>query len=866
MIEFERHSDCQLCPLCQSAQNPGLPSKVLYQQTELPVPKDIAILFVGQSPGFWEDKRGEIFIGYTGKLLDKMVLASELYAYADIFLANACRCKPPQGGNETQANIRACRPHLQEDIAKLQGRYKELIIFALGAKACYSVLNISSLNETLKKQGKPSPFFGTPEPVVFATYHPAMLHPTRQPGKVRAVQTHFSLVLRYLKGEFIPNNLKIEPELGVEVPETLTAEVSLDIETYGILAGAEQTVFHPIKSKEIDGVPFKYQIVTVSFGWYEGAKVRTAVYIFNLKKHRKIIRQWFRRMSRERIVCIGQNIKFDLLYLKFCGDQEIPYWIDPRRLIVDDTMIWSFLLFEQQPEKGLKELSTLYGIADYSMAKVTAKSGTAKSPRDKDLHYYNCLDSGATITLKRDLRQRIIDQYGKDSPKLSVTCAWVRNMIIWDTLDLEKNGSTFDIPKLQKYHVQEQKRCNELMTSAGEKHGIKLAGRGSDAPLRQLMLDCLAEAGLMSDPRVEWSPKTKKISIGVENVNLIKQNLRTASPYSGVITDFQEYKERAKIVSTYTKPILENRRKGIVLRSGRVGLVFPNWYSVPAYAERGGRRDEKSGGQIQGRFSCRKPARQTEPASIRECSCSRFRGGKLVEYDVSNDHLRMAALLSGDPELMKVYQTGNKSLHAVTAKTLFPDGDPAVLEDKGSKEYRMSRCLNFLVIFRGGAYAFQKMIMEDMGIEYEVGYCQDLIDKWFAKHWVYRDWQGKLIDQAARQGYLELPTGWSRTFGIGKENVEGQVSEICNFVHQTPCAQITESAQYKSSLQFLKYHLRSLVCLNIHDAVFVDTYPGEEGNVDEIVDKAMTHPPLLRVFEEWVGRTIPWKYKKKEYE
>jgi len=56
-----------------------------------------------------------------------------------------------------------------------------------------------------------------------------------------------------------------------------------------------------------------------------------------------------------------------------------------------------------------------------------------------------------------------------------------------------------------------------------------------------------------------------------------------------------------------------------------------------------------------------------------------------------------------------------------------------------------------------------------------------------------------------------------------------------------------------------------MVCLNIYDALFVDIYPAEEKVVDEIVGEAMTHPPLLPVFERWVGRTIPWAYEKKEY-
>ena len=784
MIQFDRHFDCQLCPLFQSAMNPGLPTRALYDDM---IPSaSRALLFIGQSPGHNEDKgtrgmgrevaypNGRIFLGYTGGLLEKMIPGSAINEYCDIYLANACRCKPPQGADVSQSNLRACRGYLQEDIAKLQEHYKEVIIFALGAKACYSVLNISSLAETLKKQGKRSQFFGTPEPVVFATYHPAILHPTRQPVKVRAVQAHFSLLLRYLKGEFIPNNLKIEPELGIEVPGTLPAEIGLDIETYGILAGVEQTVFHPIKSKEIDGIPFDRQIVTVSFGWYEETKLRTAVYIYGLKKHRRIICRWLRRMSRDKISCTGQNIKFDLLYLKHCGDSEIPYWIDPRRLIADDTMIWSFLLYEQQPEKGLKELSTLYGIADYTHAKVTGKSGTAKSPQDKDLHYYNCLDSGATITLKRDLRQRIIERYGKDSPKLGDVCTWTRNMAIWDTFDLEANGSALDVFRLQKYQDQEQGRCRTLLLTAEEKYGIKLAGKGSDAPLRQLMLDCLAEAEMISDPRIAWSEKTKKISIGVENVNLVKKYLPVVSQFFSIIADFQEFKERSKIVNTYTTPLLENRRRGIVSRSGRVGLVFPNWYPVPAYAERGGGRDDKSGGQIQGRFSCRSPARQTEPRSIRECSCSRWRGGKLVEYDVSQDHLRMAALLSDDPLLMEAYRKEGENIHTRTALTIFPEADPADSGWKKSDMYKLGKTLNFLVLFRGGAGAFQRTALEDAKVEVDLSFCRDSIDKWYAKHYVYKQWQDRMIDLAAQQGYLVLPTGWSRTFVSGKRTSRGR--------------------------------------------------------------------------------------------
>src|SRR4030042_2905787 len=140
---FDRHFNCNLCSLCDSANNLGLPTRALFDNQ--PITKDRAILFVGQSPGFQEDKKGKSFVGYTGQLLTKMVIASKLIEYADIYVANSCRCKPPQGADESQSQIRACRGYLQADVAKLQEHYKEVIIFALGAKACYSTLHISSL-------------------------------------------------------------------------------------------------------------------------------------------------------------------------------------------------------------------------------------------------------------------------------------------------------------------------------------------------------------------------------------------------------------------------------------------------------------------------------------------------------------------------------------------------------------------------------------------------------------------------------------------------------------------------------------------------------------------------------------------------
>ena len=877
MIEFESHPDCTKCTLCESATNVGIPTRPLYDSQQVNQ-GETALLIVGQNPGVNEDKstqanpNGKSWIGYTGQLLTKFIGAARLRDYCDVYLANACRCRHPQGGDVSQGQVRACRNYLDEDIRTLSEVYKEVILFAIGAKGAYSVTNCSSLKETFKKQGSLSIF--SPDVAnllkgkwgirVFSTFHLAMLHPMRKPALVRAVEAHFVLLRRYLEGKFIPNEDIEEPELGIPVPKELPCVVSCDIETYGILEGKEQTVFNPVKSKYIDGVDFVDQVVCVNFSWrnYDG-KMHSAEYVFSNPKHLRIIRQWFQEISRRKITLVGQNFKFDLMFLA-SADTELRYWIDPRRLKVDDTLILSFLLYEQQPEKGLKELSMLMGISDYSKMKVTGKSGNVKSPWDKELHKYNGVDGVTTLKLREELLARIAERYGADSEKLSDECVWMRNAIVWDTFDLDLNGSALDIEKLTKFHNEENARCQELLADTEREYGIKLAGKGSDKPLRSFFLECVELTDLAGDSRVTYTEKTKNISIGVENANLLKKHLPMGE-HLQIVSNFQEYKERSKIVNTYTKPLLFKPRSGIVTRSKGHGMVYPSWYPIPSYFERGGSSDAKVGGQTQGRFSCKQPARQTEPPSIRDCSTSRWDGGNLVEYDYNQDHLRMAALLSGDPPLMEVYSKEGESVHLKTAAVIFPDIFCPDFKEKYPKEYTATKSLNFLVIFKGGAEALQSLVLRDTGVELDISFCVKAIRMWYDKHPVYKKWQDSIIDLAAKQGYLVLPTGWSRTFGLGPSGVANYTNEICNFMHQTPCAQLLQAAHYQIIHEFRDLHLKTLICLQIYDALFADIYPGEEEVVDEIIIRNMERNTVLDIFYKWTGRYVPWTVEKKRY-
>lgn len=866
MIDFPLHNKCTACPLYETAKNPGLATSRLHfdgPDCNMGIRKDRAVLFVGQGPGYHEDQAGHSWIGYAGGLLQKFVDLSGMREHADIYVTNATRCKPPQKGTPTDGQVNTCRQHLEKDLELLRPHYKEIVLVGCGAKAAKSIGRHRSLGGAVRRQGLPGVW---PDSSCFYMNNPSILHPSRKPSLAKAVEDHFRLIQRYLNGEFIPNDLSIKPLVGYDVPPKISGDiVTFDIETYGILKGQSQTVFHPAKSLLVDGVPYHEQVITCAFGWRDSENIlRTALYRMDNHWHNIAVYTWFSYIVDNNLTLVGQNTKFDLQYIRKAMP-NLYYLVNPLRLKVDDTMLVSFLEYEQRPEKGLKELATLLGITDYGQSGVTGKEGNATGYGDPALHHYNCLDAAVTYLLYEEMTRRIALRFGVESAKNTDLCRAMRNMVVWTIFELERNGSTLNMEQLAEVHDENEESKKRVSETAETTYDIKLHGTGSDEPLREFFLECVKHAGLMDDPRVEWSPKTSKISIGVGNSNLLLKYISDGRLYD-ILNLFQEYKDRAKITNTYTKPLLSNKRRGVVSYENGIGTVYPSWYPIPSYSSRGGGGDDKAMGQIQGRYSVSGPARHTEPKLIRNCSCSRFEGGTLAEYDMSQDHLRMAALLSNDPELYKAYITPGESLHTMTAQDIFPEADPQSAGWKNSKEYSLGKTLNFLILFRGGPDTYAQTARRDVGVEINKDFAKASIATWYAVHPVFKDWQDRLIEEAGRKGYIETITGWSRTFAKGPEGTSHVVNEICNCAIQIPCAQCTQSAQFMIGCEFLRKAMKSLICLQIHDSIFVDQYPGEEEEVDRIVTKHMERPPVLLALEQKLMRTIPFVCEKQVYQ
>src|SRR3981081_1082115 len=77
------------------------------------------ILFIGEGPGFHEDKQGRPFVGPAGQFLDEL-LGSINLKRSDVFITNVVKCRPPNNRDPLPEEIAACDNYLDRQIAAIQ--------------------------------------------------------------------------------------------------------------------------------------------------------------------------------------------------------------------------------------------------------------------------------------------------------------------------------------------------------------------------------------------------------------------------------------------------------------------------------------------------------------------------------------------------------------------------------------------------------------------------------------------------------------------------------------------------------------------------------------------------------------------------
>ena len=125
------------------------------------------LMFVGEGPGFYEDKQGEPFVGAAGQLLNRM-LGEIGFAREDAYIANVVMCRPPGNRDPRPDEIEACTPWLMEKLELIDPR----VVVTLGNFATRFVLDTASSISRVRGQR-----FTWRGRTVIPTFHPAaVLH------------------------------------------------------------------------------------------------------------------------------------------------------------------------------------------------------------------------------------------------------------------------------------------------------------------------------------------------------------------------------------------------------------------------------------------------------------------------------------------------------------------------------------------------------------------------------------------------------------------------------------------------------------------------------------------------------------------
>ena len=129
---------------------------------------DTEVVFVGEGPGFNEDREGRPFVGRAGGMLVRL-LGSVGWQREDVFITNVVKCRPPDNRDPEPDEIAACAPYLQRQLEVLD----PALIVTLGRHSLGRFMPGERISQAHGTVRPIDPATGAPNALGFALYHPA---------------------------------------------------------------------------------------------------------------------------------------------------------------------------------------------------------------------------------------------------------------------------------------------------------------------------------------------------------------------------------------------------------------------------------------------------------------------------------------------------------------------------------------------------------------------------------------------------------------------------------------------------------------------------------------------------------------------
>lgn len=725
------------CNACELGENPNINCKGIGYHG----PDNPTVIFLGEAPGEDEDELGVPFIGKAGSKLRRLVyqvLESGKYPHKcksyyendvrdqvsqiedEYGIVNSARCRPEKNGSNaapTPVQIKTCTElHNFPDFEK----YKPKAIISMGASALTALTGQKSgITKLQGTWGKYTCQDGTDIPVMF-TVHPSYLLRKSSPYEDAAFMSDVSKAFDVAYG-------LSQQVIGGSTTEWYNITTVEQVQWLFQQLSQQQLVAVDIETNDVwddEGKPDPYKadskIIGVSFSWVERhgvflpfnhpqspwkSETDVSPYLESVEvdpvwagQMREYIIQNMRQFLAGPVWKIAQNGKFDFQYMEVS-------WGAPVSNFLMDTMLMHHALDESTGTHGLKIMAlrnTDMGNYDKELTNEMGKFRLIKDRRLANVSLpniakYGCMDTDATLRLFnifiKKLQQegtiinptnrvQTLDQLlsnfvmpaSEVLTRMEITGVKVDTQIIRNTLSEMENRREQLFQQLRSFPAVIQMETEAynaaLATNPPEKIQPDdwMINFSSNAQLGKLLYERMGFQ----------ARKTEKgnYTVAAETLQELK-----AEDTTGFMDALLEYRGTTYFKNTFVLPYLDNPNR--VDYNERVHTSF------------------LLHGTVTGRLSSRDPNLQNIPREGTNADIKKFfvasPGNIFVQCDYSQMELRVLAIYSGDPEMIRAYREGH-DLHKYVSSLLF--GKPL---DEVTKPLRqIGKTLNFGLVYGMG--------------------------------------------------------------------------------------------------------------------------------------------------------------------
>jgi len=507
---------------------------------------------------------------------------------------------------------------------------------------------------------------------------------------------------------------------------------------------------------------------------------------------RKVVETFRGVLENPKILKIGQNLKYDIIVLK---------WYDVQlQGEVFDTMLAHYLM-EPELRHNLDYLAETYlQYKPVSIESLIGKKGKNQgSMRDvpvKQVKEYAGEDADLTLQLYEYLKPKLHEE------KLEKLLYDMEAPLVYAIAEMEYNGINLDKDYLKKYSDELSDQITGVEQQIYEQAGAQF-NISSPKQVGEILFD------KMNIP-YRWR-KTKSGQYSTSEDKL--QEMASDHP---IIEDILRYRGLTKLKSTYVDalPKMVNPRTGRIhssfnqalVATGRLSSNNPNLQNIPI--------------------------RTAEGRRVREAFIPRDENYILLAADYSQIELRLVAEISKDEAMLEAFQN-NKDIHRATAARVFEVDYDEVSDD----QRRAAKTINFAIIYGAGAQNISRQL------DIKRTEASELIDQYFKQYHGLRAYMDDSVKTAQKQGYVTTLLGRRRYLrdinsrnGVLRSHAE---RNAMNTPIQGTAADMIKLAMVQIHQKIQEKKLQSKLILQVHDELVFDAHKDELEQLQPLVETEM---------------------------